>query len=118
MFKTSLLALLLFTATARAQDEPTEPTPTPAAPAAAAPAAGSAGGAFQKGTLGFSLPIALISNLGGAISILTEPVSTVDVVYFLDGKSAIDVIAGINLHHEAITNNATPPVTTTTTLFG
>lgn len=79
-------ALVAGSATARAQDP--EPAPAP----------GGADEAFRKGTLGFSLPITLLSNVAGGVLGTAERVPTVDIVYFLSDKAAVDLIAGLNFH--------------------
>lgn len=58
---------------------------------------GAGGGeAYQSGTLGFAIPFTVIgAATGGAAG---EPVPTVDIVYFLDDKAALDLIVGLNLH--------------------
>jgi len=86
---------------------PGAPSPSPA------PAPAGADEAFTKGTLGFSLPFASISSAAGGAGL-----STVDVVYFLNDKAALDLIAGINLRHFDRLNNAVPPVSETVTQFG
>ncbi|HEX3760420.1 MAG TPA: hypothetical protein VHW23_17005, partial [Kofleriaceae bacterium] len=60
---------------------------------------GAGGGeAYQGGTLGFSIPI---TSIGGATSAAAgEPVPTVDIVYFLDNKAALDLIVGANIHRK------------------
>jgi hypothetical protein len=59
---------------------------------------GGAGGgeAYQSGTLGFSIPFTVIGAASGGAA--GEPVPTVDIVYFLDDKAALDLIVGLNLH--------------------
>ena len=47
---------------------------------------------FAKGTLGLSFPITLLSNIG-SVSSRTEAVPTIDLLYFLSDKDAIDLIA-------------------------
>jgi hypothetical protein len=72
---------------------------TAAATAAEATSGGGGGGeAYHHGTLGFSIPFAAVSD--GAGGVAAEPVSTVDIVYFLDDKSALDLIVGINVHRK------------------
>jgi hypothetical protein len=122
MFKKSMLAITLLGATtgvAAAQGTDlggdvtpppvVAPNPTPMTPA------GSAGGFYEKGTLGISVPFLSFSNIFGLA--VGEPVPTVDIVYFLNDKAALDLIAGINLHKEQVSAGA-PPVTSDQTTFG
>jgi hypothetical protein len=84
-------------------------------PPAAAP--GGADEAFHKGTLGFAFPFTLISNVAGSIlGSTTERVPTVDIVYFLSDKAAVDLIAGVNFHRHQTDNAGLPP--TNNNLFG
>jgi hypothetical protein len=110
MIKKTLLGVTLLAATgvASAQDTATAPVALP----------GDTGGIYQKGTLGFSLPITLLSNITSIVGGVAEPVPTVDVVYFLSPKAAVDLIVGINVHHYEMVTNAIPPATETTTVFG
>jgi len=56
--------------------------------------------AYHDGTLGFSIPFTVISGaIGGAAG---EPVPTVDIVYFLDDKTALDLIVGLNFHRKQV----------------
>jgi hypothetical protein len=96
MFSTRTIALIgaLVTATATAAhaQETDMSTPPPAAPS-------GPDEAFHKGTLGFAFPFTLISNVAGSIlGTTTERVPTVDLVYFLSDKAAVDVIVGLNFH--------------------
>jgi len=68
------------------------------AEAEAAPAAGGGADAFHAGTLGFSIPITVVGGATGAGA--GEPPPTVDIVYFLDDKSALDLIVGLNIHRK------------------
>jgi len=105
MFKTSLLALVLASAVVHAQGTDTAPAP--------------AGNQYQKGAIGFEFPITLLSNFSGQLTGLTraEPVPTVDVLYFLSDKAALDLIAGLNLHYEQTVDPVTM-MTSNTTIFG
>jgi hypothetical protein len=69
-----------------------------------APAGAAAGAdeAFHKGTLGFAFPFTLLSNIAGSVTGTVERVPTIDVVYFLSDKAAVDVIVGLNFHREQI----------------
>ena len=66
-----------------------------------APAAtGGADVAYHDGTLGFSIPFTVIAGaVGGAGG---EAVPTVDIVYFLDDKTALDLIVGLNFHRAQV----------------
>jgi hypothetical protein len=72
--------------------------------------------AFQKGTLGVTFALDLGSELGPTT--LGERVPTIGFAYFLDDKSALRLTAGLNIHKEQVTNNATPPMTSDTTVVG
>ena len=89
---------------------------TPDNPGGTPPAATSGGDPYQKGTLGVAIPVATASSINVS-SLLFEPVPTVDILYFLDPRAAVDIIAGINLHKEQISAGM-PPVTMDKTVFG
>jgi len=110
MVKHSLLSISILAAAAPVAHAQTPDTP--------APAAAPAGDPYQKGTIGFAFPVTLLSNLGSAILVNAEPVPTIDILYFLDNKAAVDLIAGLNLHKEQIASNAIPPTTVDQTVFG
>src|SRR4051812_45011817 len=97
MFSTRTIALIgaLVTATATAAhaQETDMGTPPPAA-------AGGPDEAFHKGTLGFAFPFTLLNNIAGSIVGTVERVPTVDIVYFLSDKAAVDVIVGLNFHRK------------------
>lgn len=123
MLKNSMLAITLLAVTsgiAAAQGTDiggTVPAPTTPAPATTTPA--PSGDAFQKGTLGIQVPFLTFDALASSVTALNaEPVPTIDFIYFLSDKAALDLIAGINLHKEEITTNGTPPTTQDTTIFG
>jgi hypothetical protein len=59
---------------------------------------GGGGEAYQSGTLGFSIPITVLGGATGGAG--GEPVPTVDIVYFLDDKAALDLIVGLNVHRK------------------
>jgi hypothetical protein len=82
----------------------------------AAPAPGGADEAFHKGTLGFAFPFTLISNVAGSVIGVGERVPTVDVVYFLNDKAAVDLIGGLNFHRKQAVDAAGN--STDTNLFG
>jgi len=113
MFSTRTIALIgaLVTGTAtvaHAQVADTGPQPT------AAP--GGADEAFHKGTLGFAFPFTLLSNVAGSVTGLVERVPTVDVVYFLSDKAAVDLVVGLNFHREQVVDAMGNPVDSN--LFG
>jgi hypothetical protein len=123
MFNKSMLAIITFTAgSAQAQPEidmtgGTETqTTTPAPEPVAVP--GVTGGPFSKGTLGLSFPFTLLSNIAKSVSLTAEGVPTVNVLYFLNEKAAIDLIGGINIHKQVIYDNSMPPVGSSDTNFG
>jgi hypothetical protein len=108
MFKNSLIAIALWSATAAAQG-----AETPAAAPAVMPA--STTDAFQAGTLGVTFGLNLGSEIKAALG---ETVPTVGLMYFLSDKAALRLTAGINIHKEELVNNAVPPMATDTTVFG
>jgi hypothetical protein len=71
---------------------------------------------FRKGTLGFSLPVTLLSNVAASVTGTTERVPTIDLIYFLNDKAAVDVIMGINFHRKQVQSGV--GMTTDTNLFG
>jgi hypothetical protein len=87
-----VIALVTGLATAAHAQEPA-PAPAP-----------SSDDAFRKGTLGLSFPITLLTNVAGGVLGAAERVPTVDIVYFLGDKAAVDVIAGINFHRQQTLN--------------
>jgi hypothetical protein len=100
------IAFALWTAPAHAQEIDMS-APAPASANAAtqpAPSTMSAQGAgddaFHKGTLGFAFPITLLSNVVGGVLDPGQHIQTIDLVYFLSDKAAIDVIAGVNFHRQ------------------
>ena len=109
MFKKTLLVIALCSATAGAQG-----TEAPAPAPAPMPATG--GDAFQKGTLGITFALNLSAELGSTT--LGESVPTIGIMYFLSEKAALRLTAGINVHKEQIVNNATPPMSSDTTVVG
>jgi hypothetical protein len=106
----TLAALCAATATAHAQEiDMGAGTPAPPAPAAADEA-------FHKGTLGFALPLTLITNVAASVIGVGERVPTIDLVYFLSDKAALDVIGGVNFHRkQGVTATGT---TVDTNVFG
>lgn len=115
MFKKSLWVIAACAATAHAQGTDTG-TPAPAPAPAPAPMPAGGGDAFQKGTLGVTFALDLSSALGPTT--LAERVPTIGLMYFLSDKAALRLTAGLNVHKEQVTNNATPPVTSDTTVVG
>lgn len=109
MFSTRMIAVigaLVTTTTAAYAQEPEITTPAPAS---------GPDEAFHKGTLGFSLPITLLTNVASGFSV-TERVPTVDIVYFLNDKAAVDFIVGANFHR--LQTTVAPGMTEDTNLFG
>jgi hypothetical protein len=92
MLSTRMIAVIgaLVVATTAAHAQEPEPTPAPAPAGADEP--------FQKGTLGFSFPVTLVTNVATGLVDVTRRVPTVDIVYFLSDKAAVDVIVGVNFH--------------------
>lgn len=121
MFNMSIAILLATTATAYAQGE-VDMTSGEGMPASAAPVSvpgvTSSGAPFAKGTLGLSLPVTLLSNITSAVSLTAERVPTVNVLYFLSDKAAVELIGGINVHKTRQYNQATPPMPEDVTIFG
>jgi hypothetical protein len=113
MLKRILVVSMLlapFTASAQPTDSGSgsgAPPPTEPAPAT--------GGPFMKGTLGFSLPVATLSEIASSLG---EPVPTIDILYFLSDKAAVDLIAGVNFHYQQRVDNNVPPMTEQVTVFG
>jgi hypothetical protein len=113
MFKKSMFTLTVLAVAGVAHAQP--------AGVAAAPAElpdSGLGEIYHKGTLGFSFPVTLLSNVTAISTLTAEPVPTVDVLYFLSDKVALDLIVGFNVHHFEKVDNSTPPMTTSTTVFG
>lgn len=111
MFKKSLLVTVLVAlpVAARAQNVDAGGTVTaPVQPMV------TTGDVWKAGTLGLSVPFFSLSQLAAGTF---ESVPTIDLVYFLDAKSAVDLIAGINLHKRQVTAG-TPPMTSDQTSFG
>ena len=121
MFNKSIAIILMMTAAAHAQGEEVDMTAgtTPVA-TAPVPVAGvnSSGAPFAKGTLGLSFSWTLLSNLTSAVSLTAERVPTVNVLYFLSEKAAVDIVAGFNIHKTQVYNNATPPMASDETRVG
>lgn len=127
MFKKSVLVIGMLAATrAHAEKEidmtgtAGEPKPAPPSSSAAVSVPGVApdGGPWQKGTLGISFPITLLTNITSAVSLTAERVPTINGLYFLDEKRALDVVAGILVHKSRFYNNTVPPMPVDQTNFG
>lgn len=108
MWKTIAISFALALASSAALAQAPAMESSPPAPSA---------DAFGKGTLGLAFPITLLSNLGSAVG-GGEQVPTIDLIYFLDGKTALDLIVGLNLHKTQVVDNSIPPMTTDETIFG
>jgi hypothetical protein len=123
MFNKSIGLILLSVATVHAQGDvdmtggDTTATP-PASPPVAVAGVNSSGAPFTKGTLGLSFSWTLLSNLSSAVSLTAERVPTVDILYFLSEKAAVELVAGFNIHRTQQYNNATPPMAEDVTIFG
>ena len=92
MFSTRTIALIGALVTgaatvAHAQEVDMGPTPAPA----------GADEAFHKGTLGFAFPFTLVTSGGPVVG-----APTVDLVYFLSDKAAVDLVVGLNFHREQV----------------
>jgi len=108
MWKTIAISFALALASSAALAQAPAMESSPPAPSA---------DAFGKGTLGLAFPITLLSNLGSAVG-GGEQVPTIDLIYFLDGKTALDLIVGLDLHKTQVVDNSIPPMTTDETIFG
>jgi hypothetical protein len=113
-------SLLMLTAAAHAEGEVDMTGGTSQPPTAPLPVAGvnSSGAPFTKGTLGVSFSWTLLSNLPTAVAPTEERVRTIDLLYFLSEKAALDLVVGINVHRKQVYNNATPPMASDVTRFG
>jgi len=120
MFNKSIALTLLMTAAAHAEGEidMTAGGSTPATAPVAVAGVNSSGAPFTSGTLGLSFSWTLLSNLTSAVSLTAERVPTVNVLYFLSEKAAIDIVAGLNVHKTQVYNNATPPMASDVTRTG
>ncbi|HEX4419471.1 MAG TPA: hypothetical protein VH165_16275 [Kofleriaceae bacterium] len=120
MFSTRTFAFIgaLVTATATAAHaQEIDMSPPAAAPTSATPAPATGDdAAFHKGTLGFSFPFTLLSNISGSVGGVEERVPTIDLVYFLNDKAAVDLIGGLNFHRKQATDATGAAVDTN--LFG
>jgi hypothetical protein len=91
----------------------------PASPApVAVPGVTSSGAPFESGMLGFSFPVTLLSNLTSAVSLTAEHVPTIDILYFLGDSTALDFIAGVNVHKTRTYTNTMPPTAVDDTNVG
>lgn len=127
MFNKPMLAILMVSTAAHAQPEidmtgsaeteaksPPETTPT----AVSVPGVAPGGGPWQKGTYGISLPFTLLSNITSAVSLTAERVPTINGLYFLNEKRALDIVAGVLVHKTRFYDNSMPPVPKDQTNFG
>ena len=124
MFNKSMLVMVLLSATA-AQAQPEidmsgSGDAKPAAPteAVTVPGVAPGGGPWQKGTLGVSFPLTLLSNITSAVSLTAERVPTINGMYFLNEKAALDVIVGVLVHKSRFYDMSAPPVAHDQTNFG
>lgn len=121
MFNKSTLAIMMFSATtAHAQPEidmtgDAKPVTTTAVEV---PGVAPGGGPWQKGTYGISLPFTLLTNITSAVSLTAERVPTINGLYFLNEKAAIDVVAGVLVHKSTFYENTVPPMPREQTNFG
>lgn len=128
MFNKSMVVIAMLSAQAVAYAQPevdmtgsddAKPAPTPAAPeAVSVPGVAPGGGPWQKGTLGVSFPLTLLSNITSAVSLTAERVPTIDGLYFLNDKVALDLVVGLLVHKSRFYDNAMPPVAHDQTNFG
>jgi len=118
MLKRINLVFLLLAATPAVSHAQTPDTTPPATPPTTPEPPMAAGGAFQKGTLGFELPIATDEGLVLLDTGSADQLTVVDILYFLNDKTALDLIAGINLHYEQVVSMSVPPTTASQTVFG
>jgi hypothetical protein len=117
----AVCVLVIATATAAHAQEidmsPPAPAGTQPAAAPSAPAAsGASDEAFHKGTLGFSFPITLLSNLATQVTGGSNHIQTIDFVYFLNDQAALDLIGGFNFHRQQADNGT--GMTVDQNLFG
>jgi hypothetical protein len=115
MLNKTLLAttLLALATTAAHAQEPTPPGGVPPTPPPAEPAAGDM---WRAGTIGIEIPFFSAQGLIFAPGTLTNP-TLIDVLYFLDGKAALDLIVGIDLFKTQTLDPITM-MTTNKTIFG
>jgi hypothetical protein len=124
MFNKPMLAIMLFSATAAHAEGEVDMTGDANAKVAgsttavAVPGVAQGGGPWQKGTLGVSFPITLLSNITSTVSLTAERVPTINGLYFLDEKAALDLVTGILVHKSRYYDNSMPPVPHDQTNFG
>lgn len=113
MFNKSIAIVVLMASGAHAEDDTVdmtgEPKPVEATPVAVA-GVNSSGAPFTKGMLGVSLPMTLVTNISSRASLTEERVPSVGLLYFLDDKSALDIVLGLNVHRYVQYNLAVPPM--------
>jgi hypothetical protein len=73
---------------------------------------------FAKGTIGFSFPVTLLTNIASVAGGLAEQVPTINVLYFTNGKTAFDLVIGLNIHKQQVLDNSVPPMAVDSTAFG
>jgi hypothetical protein len=106
MLKQAIAIVVVLTAgVAHAQSPEPTPTPTPT----------TGGDAYAKGTLGLAFNVTTLAT--GGPRIIGEAPPTIDLLYFLSDKAALDLLVGVNLHKTEIVSGA-PPIATDTTIFG
>jgi hypothetical protein len=123
MFNKSMLAMVMLSATVAYAEGEIDMTGDANAKVAsdtavAVPGVAPGGGPWQKGTLGVSFPITLLSNITSAVSLTAERVPTINGLYFLNEKAALDLVAGVLVHKSRYYDNAMPPVPHDQTNFG
>jgi hypothetical protein len=121
MFNKSMLAMVMFfTASAHAQGtiDMSADAKADTTAAVSVPGVAPGGGPWQKGTLGVSFPITLLSNITSSVSLTAERVPTINGLYFLNEKAALDIVVGLLVHKSTFYDNANPPMPHPQTNFG
>jgi len=122
MFNKSMLAMVMFSAaTVHAEGEidmSGDAKVAGSTPAVAVPGVAPGGGPWQKGTLGVSFPLTLLSNITSSVSLTAERVPTINGLYFLSEKAALDIVTGLLVHKSRYYDNSMPPVAHDQTNFG
>jgi hypothetical protein len=121
MFNKTIAIMLLMAATAHAEDETVDMTgeskPAEVTPVAVA-GVNSSGAPFTKGMLGLSLPFTLVTNISSRASLIEERVPSIGLLYFVDDKSALDIVLGLNVHRYVQYNSGVPPMGEKVTRMG